>query len=349
MPRIVPPEERQFALVLALLATEQGLTKEQILTTVDGYHQRYAPHGDNANLERQFERDKDTLRELGVPLETVDEPGQSGNNQLQRYRISKGDYELPEDVRFTATELSLLQLAGTVWREGSLSGDMRRAMIKLQAAGIEPDGPMLGYAPRLKQLEPAFGPLAQAIERHEVVRFPYLRPGRTVARTHVIKPLAIYQFRGRWLFMGLDAVPHSTSNEHKLNFLLSRIVGDVTVTRERFEPPPGDHAAQALAELEQLWEHQTATVSVVPGTDAAMRLGKRYGDGTGSQSVLIVHYSDLALLADELAGYGPEATVIEPDPLKQAVISRLESTEFTHADPGPTASRPAEDQRGTTP
>jgi len=324
VPRIVPPEERQFSLVLALLATEQGLTKEQILSTVDGYHQKWSPAGDNANLERQFERDKDALRELGVPLETVDAPGQQGNNQLQSYRVSKGDYELPDDIRFTPTELSLLQLAGTVWREGSLSGDMRRAMIKLRAAGIEPDGPMLGYAPRLKQLEPAFGPLTQAIERHDEIGFRYLRPGRTVARLHTIKPLAVFQFRGRWLFTGLDY------QNHKLTFMLSRIVGDVTPTRERFDPPPGDHAAEALADVEALWQRQTATVAVVPGSDAAIRLGKRYGGTTPDERVLIVHYSDLALLADELAGYGPEATVIEPDSLKQAVTSRLDAVEFAH-------------------
>jgi proteasome accessory factor B len=334
VPRIVPPEERQFALVLALLATEQGLTKEQILSTVDGYHQKYDPHGDNGNLERQFERDKDALRELGIPLETVDAPGQQGNNQLQSYRVSKGDYELPDDIEFAPTELSLLQLAGTVWREGSLSGDMRRAMIKLRAAGVEPDGPMLGYAPRLKQLEPAFGPLAQAIERHEAIRFPYLRPGRTTARTHLIKPLALFQFRGRWLFMGLDALP-TGSGDHRLTFMLSRIVGDIVSTHERFEAPAGDHGAAALRELEEFWQRNTGTVAVEPGSDAAIRLGKRYGGPTPDERVLIVHFSDVALLADELAGYGPEATVIEPDFLKQAVVSRLEATKWAHEDHAP--------------
>ncbi|HEY0246634.1 MAG TPA: WYL domain-containing protein, partial [Gryllotalpicola sp.] len=284
MPRIIPPEERQFALVLALLATEQGLTKEQILSTVDGYHQKYTPGGDNGNLERQFERDKDALRELGVPLETVDPPGEPGNNQLQSYRVSKDDYELPGDVTFTPTELSLLQLAGTVWREGSLSGDMRRAMIKLRAAGVEPDGPMLGYAPRLKQLEPAFGPLTQAIERHESVSFPYLRPGRRVARSHTVKPLAVFQFHGRWLFMGHDAASPG-SGDRPLTFLLARIVGPVTSTHQRFQPPAGDHGAEALRELEELWARHTATVSVAAGSDAAIRLGKRYGGATPDERV----------------------------------------------------------------
>jgi len=100
----VPVEERLFSLVLALLATETGLTKNEILSTVQGYRQRYRSSGDNANLERQFERDKDDIRDLGVPLETVESPGDVGNNQLLRYRIRRGAYELPTDVRFSAEE-----------------------------------------------------------------------------------------------------------------------------------------------------------------------------------------------------------------------------------------------------
>jgi proteasome accessory factor B len=64
-PLRVPVEERLFSLVLALLATDAGLTKNEILSTVQGYRQRYSTAGDNANLERQFERDKDDIRELG--------------------------------------------------------------------------------------------------------------------------------------------------------------------------------------------------------------------------------------------------------------------------------------------
>ena len=128
----IPVEERLFSLVLALLATETGLTKNEVLSTVQGYRQRYSAGGDNANLERQFERDKDDIRDLGVPLETVDSPGKAGNNQNLRYRIPRGSYELPSDITFSAEETTLLNLAAMVWREGSLSGESRRAMIKLK-------------------------------------------------------------------------------------------------------------------------------------------------------------------------------------------------------------------------
>ena len=110
----IPVEERLFSLVLALLATEAGLTKAEILSTVQGYRQRYSTSGDNSNLERQFERDKDDIRELGVPLETIESPGQSGNNQNLRYRIPRGDYELPADISFSPEETTLLNLAAMV-------------------------------------------------------------------------------------------------------------------------------------------------------------------------------------------------------------------------------------------
>ena len=41
----VPVEERLFSLVLALLATDAGLTKNEILSTVQGYRQRYSTSG----------------------------------------------------------------------------------------------------------------------------------------------------------------------------------------------------------------------------------------------------------------------------------------------------------------
>ena len=109
-PRI-PVEDRLFSLVLALLATEAGLLKAEILSSVRGYAERYDDSGHNANLERQFERDKDDIRELGIPLETVESPDRPGDNQALRYRIPKGLYDLPDEVRFTPDELALLGLA----------------------------------------------------------------------------------------------------------------------------------------------------------------------------------------------------------------------------------------------
>jgi proteasome accessory factor B len=322
----VPVEERLFSLVLALLATEAGLTKNEILSTVQGYRQRYSISGDNSNLERQFERDKDDIRELGVPLETLETPGQAGNNQSLRYRIPRGDYELPADISFSPEETTLLNLAAMVWREGSLSGESRRAILKLRSLGVATVDPVLGYAPRLRVRDAAFDPLSTALDKDVVVRFGYLKSGEQASRTRTVAPIALIQHNGRWMLHGEDLDAGGTRN-----FLLRRIVTPVTTTNTK--SPPVDKSAatsRALAELEQIWEERRATVEVEPDSDAATRLGKRRGTAHESATSLTLHYSDLDLLADELAGYGPEVVVSAPPELRDAVRSRLARTAADH-------------------
>jgi proteasome accessory factor B len=331
----IPVEERLFSLVLALLATETGLTKNEVLATVQGYRQRYRAGGDNANLERQFERDKDDIRDLGVPLETVDSPGQSGNNQNLRYRIPRGSYELPSDITFSAGETTLLNLAALVWREGSLSGESRRAIIKLKGLGLISDEPVLGYAPRIRLRDAAFEPLRAALERNAIVRFAYLKPGEAEARVRELAPLALVQHQGRW---HLHAAEPGT--EITKTFLLRRIVSQVTTTGATFPAPSGDQTAHALAELDEVWELHTADVEVVPDSDAGTRLLKRRGSLRLPSGVLRLHYSDVNIFADELAGYGPEALVLSPPALRAAVHSRLLRTVDEHAADPSTAGAP---------
>jgi proteasome accessory factor B len=321
----VPVEERLFSLMLALLATDAGLTKSEILSTVQGYRQSFKHSGDNANLERKFERDKDDIRELGVPLETVDDPADPGNNQNVRYRIPRGTYELPADVRFTADEVALLGLAAMVWREGSLSAESRRAVLKLRALGVSVEEPLIGYAPRVLARDAAFEPLSTALDRAAVVSFAYLKPGDANARTRTVEPLALVQHQGRW-----HVFAREVSTELVRTFLLRRIVGPVVATGATFTPPAGNHKVTALTELTEVWESHTATVEVSPGTDAASRLAKRDGSAATAENTLDLHYSDINILADELASFGPEVLVLSPAVLVEAVRTRLTLTAAAH-------------------
>lgn len=325
-PQRVPVEERLFSLVLALLATDAGLTKTEILSTVQGYRQKYSASGDNSNLERQFERDKDDIRDLGVPLETIESPGQAGNNQNLRYRIPRGAYQLPSDVRFSPEETTLLNLAAMVWREGSLSGQSRRAIMKLRSLGVTTTEPVLGYAPRVRVREAAFEPLSDALERHVQVRFSYLKPGEAAARVRTVNPLALVQHQGRWHLYAEEPDSGTTKT-----FLLRRIVSPVDTTTRTFEAPELDPSAQALTELEEVWMQRVATVDVEPGSDAATRLGKRRGSRLLGDGRLELHYTDANILADELAAFGPEVLVVAPAELKDAVRSRLTRTAADHA------------------
>ena len=307
-PRI-PVEERLFSLVLALLATDSGLTKNEILSTVQGYGQKFSHSGD--------------IRELGVPLETIDSPGQAGNNQNLRYRIPRGAYELPSDITFSPEETTLLNLAAMVWREGSISEQSRRAIIKLRSLGVATTEPVLGYAPRVRVRDAAFEPLSGALEKHQVVRFAYLKPGEAEASVRTVSPLALVQHQGRWHLYADDSGARKT-------FLLRRIVSQVTTLATTFPAPPADTKDRALLELEDVWDRNTAIVEVEPGTDAATRLRRRRGSSVTASGALELHYSDANIVADELASFGPEALVVSPPELREAVRSRLERTADDH-------------------
>ena len=324
-PARVPAEERLFSLVLALLATESGLTKAEILATVQGYRQRFDVGGANANLERQFERDKDDIRELGVPLETIEAPGEPGNNQSLRYRIPRAGYELPEGLEFSPQEITLLRLAGMVWREGSLSRESRRALLKLRSIGVETSDPVLGYAPRIRTRDAAFDPLNDALSRGVSASFAYLKPGDAAARLRTVTPLALVQHQGRW---HLKAIDQGVGEPR--TFLLARITGPVKLGRTPVDVPPGDYAAIALAELDEIWESNVAELEVAAGSDAEVRLGRRRGATSPGEGRLLLHFTDLNLLADELAGFGPEVLVIGPPHLRDAVVERLESAVRLH-------------------
>lgn len=312
--------------MLALLATDSGLTKTEILSTVQGYRQRWGD-GDNSALERQFERDKDDIRELGVPLETIEEPGASGNNQNLRYRIPRGAYELPVDISFSSEETALLTLAGMVWQEGSVSGESRRALLKLRSLGGSASVPELSYVPRIRSRDSAFDPLRTALDRSAVVRFPYLKPGETAGRMRRVAPYALVQFQGRWMCSALD--PDTGESR---TFLLSRITGPVVVTNDTMERPEAFDAERALADLESLWGRQIARVRVDPASDAETRLAKRRGTTRLDERTLLVHYSDRHLLADELASFGPEVVVDEPSDVQALVRERLSTVVADHGE-----------------
>ena len=318
----IPAEERQLNLVVALMATEIGLTKQQILDNVSGYRQRQAEASTDA-LEKMFERDKEELRRVGVPVETIGDAADPNDLRDARYRIPKAEYDLPADLEFTPAELAVLSLAGSVWSEGSLSDHAQRGLRKIRALGIDVDEPILGFAPRMTAREAAFTPLQEAIDECVAVEFDYLKPGDERPRRRRVLPLALVDYEARWHVYG-----HDVDAEGERTFLLSRIVGDVVTRRDRFDPSLREGAGErAQRGLEEVAARQSALLEVEPGTEAALRLGRR---GEPQAQGIRVPYVDRHILADELASYGPEVRVVEPADLREAVVERLRATRDLH-------------------
>ena len=324
-PVSVNPEDRLFHLILALMATRSGLTKEHILSTVRGYREDTESGMARESLERRFERDKDALRELGIPLEATIPPEDDGNNKNTLYRIPKGAYDLPDGVEFTGRDIALLNLAATLWREGTLSKEAHIATRKLQSFGVTIEEPLLGFAPLISTRDPALTSLRDALEQAVQVEFHYLKPGEAAATRRQVSPLALVNHEGRW-----HLYSHETSSDQIKTFLLRRIVSSVTALPEAAIAVPETVSSDALRDLEALYQEQVATLRVATDSDAWSALSQRPGTlSTGD--TLQVHYTDAEIFAGELSSYGSDVTVMEPAGLRERVIGHLRTLVSDHA------------------
>src|SRR5579875_1487389 len=118
--------ERLLSLVVCLLSAGRYLTALQIREAVPGYPESFDA------FKRMFERDKDELRELGIPLQT----GPAAGEEEIGYRIMRTAYELPE-IRLEPDEAAILGLAARVWHRAALDRAAAGALLKLRAAGID--------------------------------------------------------------------------------------------------------------------------------------------------------------------------------------------------------------------
>src|SRR3954468_20973928 len=187
--------ERLVNLVICLLSTRQFLTAERIRDAVPGYEAADGSRATDEAFKRMFERDKDELRELGIPLET----GRNSSFDAEDgYRIRRGDYELPP-IEFDAAEAAAVGLAARLWQSATLGEPARQALIKLRAAGTEvraADAP--GAVPHLDASDPSLPPLLEAARTATAVRFDYVKSGSEEPLRRTLEPWGVLSWRRRW-------------------------------------------------------------------------------------------------------------------------------------------------------
>ncbi|MCV7381153.1 WYL domain-containing protein [Mycobacterium alsense] len=322
--------ERLVNLVIALLSTRGYITAEKIRSSVAGYSDSPTAEA----FSRMFERDKNELRDLGIPLEV----GRvSVTDPTEGYRINRDAYALPP-VDLTPDEAAAVAVATQLWESPELITATQGALLKLRAAGVDVDAPDSAApvaiaspagVPGLRGSEDVLEILLSAIDSRQAVRFPH-RPSRAEPYAmRTVEPWGVVTEKGRWYLVGHDRDRNATRT-----FRLSRIGSDVTPIG-----PPGavtvpdvdlrKIVAQTVTEVSAAPAGGPARVWVADGRATALRragrataarqLGGRSGD------VIELDFGFADQLARDVAGYGADAVVLEPESLREDVLARLKA------------------------
>jgi len=297
--------ERLVNLTIALLTTQRFVSREDLREMVEGYRQL-----SDESFQRQFERDKDSLRALGVPIETGtadryfrDDTG---------YRIRRDDFELPP-VDFDDSEVAVLVLAAQVWQQASVAETTAAALAKLWAAGVEPDVDRLNaLRPHVSAREPSWQPIWAALGARQKVRFRYHDADRTV------QPWVLAWRHGAWYMAGFDEM-----RDAPRLFKLARIQSDVETVGQ-----PGAFTVPQLTQglydgLEGAQPDSEALLEVRLGRAPWLtRRSEPVPEApcpAGWQRWRLPYASGSAVVAD-LAMAGADVRVVEPAELADAVV-----------------------------
>ena len=305
--------ERLLNLLFALMASSRPVPKSFLREAVEAY--KDSP-SDEA-FERMFERDKEELRSMGVPILTVE--GSDGSGGIEGYRVAAADYSLPE-IELSTDELAVVGLAARVWEQASLGPAAQSALRKLEAAGgtiIE--GPV-GIETRVSTAEPAFPVLLEAVRLRRAVTFGYRRPDESAPAVRTVQPWGVTSRRGHWYLVG-----HDVDRGAARVFRLSRVVGDVTPAGAAgaYEVPEGVDVSALVASVAPEPGSQVAELRVVADRAHGLRRWATADDPGDGSDLVLVPFSDDEELARELVGLGPDVLVLAPGSLRDAVVRRL--------------------------
>jgi proteasome accessory factor B len=314
---VVQKSERLLNLLIMLLVQRHYVSKDRIRAIL-------YPGSSTDAFEKMFERDKEELRSLGVPIEVGnmdayfdDEPG---------YRIRPDEFALP-DISLTADEAAVIGLATRVWEHARLAEATTEAVRKLTALGVPLDVSALDIAqPRLSADEPSFDVFWEAIQDRTPVEFQYRRSGATSTTTRHLQPWGVVRYSGRWYVVGLD-----TDRGEERVFRLSRVQGEARKAGApgSYDVPPGTDVRATTVRLAPEPPTGRAVVLVRAGSGLALRRDAESVESgvpgpdqrTAWDRVVINRGGPGA--ADELLGYGPDVYVEEPAALRQQVVERL--------------------------
>lgn len=332
--------QRWTDLIAALLARQYPLTFDDLAREVPGYATGLDPnHRDS--VKRTFERDKDELREFGVPIESVplDEGETTGYRlhanrfylpyltvaALDRTTTSRppGYRALPE-IEFDADELGLL--ADSLQRLQHLGDPMLAEDARTAVGKLLFDVPSLGFAPSDVTIVDAndgaapetFETLAAALRRHKSVTFRYHAPSSRAVTERRVDPYGLFFIHAHWYLAAFDR-----TRDGVRNFRLSRM-SEVAANRKRSQSPdyeiPESFRLREHAQSRTAWDLGDAEPAVAEvqfsGATGAGRAAMRIGEpvnGSNDLRRFAVRRQDV--FARWLLSFGGDARPVSPPSL----------------------------------
>jgi proteasome accessory factor B len=315
------PLERLLNLVGLLLATPTPLTFEQIRDVLEPYRQQNVD-----SAKRMFERDKDQLREFGVPLRLVDVDAWGSE---QGYIIPKDEYYLPE-IAFTPQELGALLVAAQSGGENTPAEQAARKLLYGADGGVLAGlagGPLASGSDARSALVLA---AADAAQRRRRIRFGYRTSHGEVADRELDAYAMVFR-GGHWYVVGFDIVRQDIRA-----FRLSRLTSELIDQGQGTDPPDDFVAAEHVdAGPWAATAEESATIAFSPRVawwaGASFAGAQESGTDDGGWVSFEVPMADESSLAPLVVQFGPDAEVLGPGSLRQAVVRHLQDVGQAHA------------------
>lgn len=346
----VPKAERILNLISFLLAQHEPVPISSIIGKVSGYDDGAT----RDSLLRRFERDKQVLRDMGVPVE-YDAPSHFGN---EGYRIPKetyylGEVTLPEDGSQLLSGILSAAKRGT---QGELSDDLRSALLKLGfleesedvaeslTASSSEEGPVLGQQIDLKLGSSAIvgknlETLAEAVLRRKRISMKYYTIHRDEVISREVDPYGLGYAGQAWNKGAWYLVGHCRLRDAPRVFKVDRIKGSVKIVKNAsetpdFERPVGFDVKQHLGKAR--WEMRELAAALGGGPARAEDVRVRFPQGvalairelvpsakveseTAQATVLSFHVQERRAFCRFLLPYASQLEILSPPDMTAAL------------------------------
>lgn len=302
--------ERLLNVTAALLETRRPLTADEIRRRIPGY-----PERDDA-FRRAFERDKDDLREMGIPLEVVTVEGT--DPPISGYVIPPDRYYL-SDPGLDPDELAALQMAAVMIRLGDSDADegldaVRKLGGREEGVGGAP-GAEVASLPRPEHLSTLF----EAVTSRRTVQFRYGGIDR------VVDPYRLDFHKGRWYLTA-----HDSGRDAERRFRLDRFEGSVTVgDPDAFERPsrvPGVTLdAWELGEGEPVSAQLLIDADQVAPARAQLPADTAWEERPDGSAVATIGVVNVDAFRSFVLAFLDHAEVLGPPALRDSMVGWLET------------------------